>query len=227
VTLRAIAYYRVSTSEQGRSGLGIDAQKQAVSAYVAGTGMALVGEYQDIESGKRDDRPELLRAIAHTKRCKGILVIAKLDRLSRSVSFVSSLMDAGVKFVAVDNPSANELTIHILAAVAQAERKAIGERTRAALAAARARGVRLGNPDLRVARQQALDAIAQQRVRFASNTLPIIWELRAAGCTTLQRIADALNARGIDTPRRGRWTATAVRRILGGEAVRSSGSSPL
>jgi DNA invertase Pin-like site-specific DNA recombinase len=225
--LRAIAYYRVSTSEQGRSGLGLDAQKQAVSAHVAGTGMALAGEYQDIESGKRDDRPELLRAIAHTKRCKGILVIAKLDRLSRSVSFVSSLMDAGVKFVAVDNPSANELTIHILAAVAQAERKAIGERTRAALAAARARGIRLGNPDLRGARQQALDVIAQQRVRFASNTLPIIRELRAAGCTTLQRIADALNARGIDTPRRGRWTATAVRRVLGGEAVRSSGSSPL
>jgi DNA invertase Pin-like site-specific DNA recombinase len=136
---KAIAYYRVSTSEQGRSGLGLEAQKQAVSAYVASAGLELVLEVEEIESGKRDDRPALHRAIAQAKRCKGVLVIAKLDRLSRSVAFVSSLMEGGVQFTAADQPAANELTIHILDAVAQAERKAIGERTRAALAAARAR----------------------------------------------------------------------------------------
>ena len=214
MTRRAIAYFRVSTAEQGRSGLGLDAQKQAVNAYVGGVGLDLVGEYQDVESGKRDDRPELQRAIAHAKRCKGILVIAKLDRLSRKVSFVSNLMEAGVQFVAVDNPSANELTIHILAAVAQAECKAIGERTRAALAAARARGTPLGNPNIGVARPLALKAIRERSTGFASNTVPLIRDLRAAGCISLQSIANALNTRGVKTARSGAWTATAVRRVL-------------
>jgi DNA invertase Pin-like site-specific DNA recombinase len=214
VTRRAIAYFRVSTSEQGRSGLGLDAQKQAVSVYAKSIGAEIVGEYQDVESGKRSDRPQLQLALAHTKRCKGLLVIAKLDRLSRSVAFVSNLMEAGVHFVAVDNPQANELTIHILAAVAQAERKAIGERTRAALAAARARGTRLGNPKIQVARSAACRAIKERSIGFVSNTLPLIKELQATGCTTLQGVAEALNARGVKTPRKGLWTATAVRRVL-------------
>jgi DNA invertase Pin-like site-specific DNA recombinase len=214
VTRRAIAYYRVSTSEQGRSGLGLDAQKQAVSTYIANAGLELVADYQEIESGKRDDRPALHRAIAHAKRCRGLLVIAKLDRLSRSVAFVSSLMEAGVQFVAADQPAANELTIHILAAVAQAERKAIGERTRAALAAARARGTKLGNPRIAAARREALQAIASNSARFASNTLPLILELRTSGCRTLHSIANALNKRGIKTARNGAWTPTAVRRVV-------------
>jgi DNA invertase Pin-like site-specific DNA recombinase len=214
VTRRAIAYYRVSTTEQGRSGLGLDAQKQPVSAYIEHIGANLVGEYEDIESGKRDDRPALHQAIAHAKRAKALLVIAKLDRLSRKVSFVSNLMEAGVQFVAVDNPSANELTIHILAAVAQAERKAIADRTRAALAAARARGTHLGNPSIADARHSAIEALKRGSATFCSNTLPIIQDLRASGCTTLQRIADALNARGVRTARCGVWTATAVRRVL-------------
>lgn len=214
MTRRAIAYFRVSTAEQERSGLGLDAQRRAVNTYAANVGVELIGQYEDIESGKRDDRPELQRAIAHAKRSKALLVIAKLDRLSRKVSFVSNLMEAGVQFVAVDNPSANELTIHILAAVAQAERKAIGERTRAALAAARARGTRLGNPNLALARPLAARTVSERAAGFASNTLPLIRELRSAGCATLQSIADALNARGVKTARSGCWTATAVRRIL-------------
>ena len=214
MTRRAIAYFRVSTTGQGRSGLGLDAQRQAVNAYVANIGADLVGQYEDIESGKRDDRPELQRAIVHAKRSKALLVIAKLDRLSRKVSFVSNLMESGVQFVAVDNPSANELTIHILAAVAQAERKAIGERTRAALAAARARGTRLGNPNLALARPLAAQAVSARACGFALNTLPVIRDLQGAGCRSLQAIANALNARGIRTARRGTWTATAVRRVL-------------
>jgi DNA invertase Pin-like site-specific DNA recombinase len=214
VTRKAIAYYRVSTSEQERSGLGLDAQKQAVSAYIAGAGLELVADYEEIESGKRNDRPALHQAIGHAKRCRGVLVIAKLDRLSRSVAFVSSLMEAGVQFVAADQPAANELTIHILAAVAQAERKAIGERTRAALAAVRARGTRLGNPKLSEARSKAVIAVKAGRARFISNTWPIIRDLQRSGCETLQSVADALNTRGIKTARRGTWTATAVRRVL-------------
>ena len=214
MTHRAISYLRVSTSAQERSGLGLEAQKQSVYAYAQSTGLELVADYQDVESGKRDDRPELQRAIAHAKRLKAVLVIARLDRLSRSVAFISRLMEAGVRFVAVDNPSANELTIHVLAAVAQAERKAIGERTRAALGAARARGAKLGNPRIADARRLALDAVARRSTNFAANTLPLVLQLRASGCTTLQNIADALNTRGVRTARRGTWTPTAVRRVL-------------
>lgn len=214
MTHRAISYLRVSTSAQERSGLGLEAQKQSVYAYAQSVGLELIAEYQDVESGKRDDRPELQRAITHAKRLKAVLVIARLDRLSRSVAFISRLMEAGVKFVAVDNPSANELTIHVLAAVAQAERKAIGERTRAALGAARARGVKFGNPRIADARRLAVDAVARSSTTFAANTLPLVLQLRASGCTTLQNIADALNARGVCTARRGTWTPTAVRRVL-------------
>lgn len=209
-----VAYYRVSTQEQGRSGLGLEAQEQAVRTYLREDNRELIGEYTDVESGRRDDRPELQRALAHTKRAKALLVIAKLDRLSRKVSFVSSLMEAGVQFVAADNPSANELTVHILAAVAQAERKAISERTRAALSAARERGTVLGNPQLAKVRPLAGRAIAQRAQAFASNTLPLIRQLQSSGCNTLQSVATALNARGIATARNGEWTATSVRRVL-------------
>jgi DNA invertase Pin-like site-specific DNA recombinase len=209
-----VAYYRVSTQEQGKSGLGLEAQKTAVSNYLRSAAGVLAAEYTDIESGKRDDRPELSRAITHAKKLKATLVIAKLDRLSRKVSFVSSLMDAGVKFVAVDNPSANELTIHILAAVAQAERKAIAERTRAALAAAKARGRVLGNPRLASARPLATIALQQRASSFASNVLPTIRSLESAGCKSLRSIASALNARGVASPRGSIWTAASVSRII-------------
>lgn len=209
-----VAYFRVSTQEQGKSGLGLDAQRAAVSDYLRSVSGVLGAEYTDIESGKRDDRPELRRAIAHAKKLKATLVIAKLDRLSRKVSFVSSLTDAGVKFVAVDNPSANELTIHILAAVAQAERKAIAERTRAALAAAKARGQTLGNPRLAEARASALNALRERARSFAGNIAPTIRHIQASGCRSLRSIAEALNNRGVPTSRGNKWTAVAVARVL-------------
>jgi len=185
-----------------------------VASYLHSSSAVLVAEYTDIESGKRDDRPELARALAHTKKVKGTLVIAKLDRLSRKVSFVSSLMDAGVRFVAVDNPSANELTIHILAAVAQAERKAIGERTRVALAAAKRRGQVLGNPRLSEARPLAMRALVERANTFAANVLPTINHLRASGCSSLHSIANALNMRGMPAPRGNVWTQSTVARVL-------------
>src|SRR4051794_29578177 len=142
-----IGYYRVSTGQQGQSGLGLEAQKKAVTDYLNGSNWELTAEFTEIESGKHEDRPELRKALAACKKHKAILVIAKLDRLARNVHFISGLMHAGTEFVAVDFPQANRLTIHILAAVAEHEREMISQRTKAALAAAKARGKRLGAPD--------------------------------------------------------------------------------
>jgi DNA invertase Pin-like site-specific DNA recombinase len=141
-----VAYYRVSTDRQGKSGLGLEAQQAAVRQYLNGGSWQLVGEHVEIETGKRSDRPELVMALDACRRQRAKLVIAKLDRLSRNLAFIATLMDSGVEFVAVDNPHANKLTIHILAAVAEHEREMISERTKAALQAAKARGTRLGNP---------------------------------------------------------------------------------
>ena len=143
---RFVSYYRVSTDKQGKSGLGLDAQRRAVQQYLNGGTWSLIGEFTEIESGKRNERPELAKALAACKRQKAKLVIAKLDRLSRNLAFIATLMDSGVEFIAVDNPHANKLTIHILAAVAQHEREMIAQRTKDALQAAKARGVVLGNP---------------------------------------------------------------------------------
>lgn len=142
---RYIAYYRVSTARQGQSGLGLEAQQTAVRSFVAADA-AIVEEFVEVESGRRNDRPQLLKALAACRRHNAVLIIAKLDRLARNVAFVSNLMEAGVDFVAVDMPHASLLTVHILAAVAEHEREMISQRTKAALAAAKARGARLGNP---------------------------------------------------------------------------------
>ena len=136
--MKVVAYYRVSTTKQGASGLGLDAQRAAVAMWVAANGAEVLAGYTEVESGRRADRPELRRALAHAKRSKATLVIAKLDRLSRNVHFLSGLMESGVEFIACDNPHANKLTIHILAAVAEDEAKRISERTKAALAAFKA-----------------------------------------------------------------------------------------
>src|SRR3954451_12613838 len=145
---RFVAYYRVSTDRQGRSGLGLDAQRAAVADYLNGGNWQLVAEFTEVESGRKNDRPELAKALTACRRIGAPLVIAKLDRLARNVAFVSNLMESGVEFTAVDFPTANRLTIHILAAVAEHEREMISARTKAALAAAKARGTKLGTPNL-------------------------------------------------------------------------------
>jgi DNA invertase Pin-like site-specific DNA recombinase len=209
-----IAYFRVSTDRQGKSGLGLEAQREAVLAYLNGGSWTMVAEFTEIESGKHADRPQLAAALAACKKHKAKLVIAKLDRLSRNLAFIATLMDSGVEFVAVDNPHANKLTVHILAAVAQHEREAIAQRTRDALQAAKARGKRLGNPNLESARQRALEANSEAAERFAANVLPIIKQIQKSGVSSLRGVAKVLSARGIKTARGGEWTAVQVSDIL-------------
>src|SRR6266481_1989090 len=178
-----VAYYRVSTDRQGRSGLGLEAQQAAVRGYLGA--LAPIAEFTVIEPGKRNDRPQLKEALALCRKRKAKLVIAKLDRLSRNLAFIATLMDSGVEFVAVDNPHANKLTIHILAAVAQHEREIISARTSAALKAAKARGKRLGNPKLSEARQHAAAAKRRRADQYSANIIPLIREIQASGVKSL------------------------------------------
>ena len=209
-----VAYFRVSTDKQGKSGLGLDAQRHAVQQYLNGGTWSLIGEFTEIESGKRNERPELEKALTICKRQKAKLVIAKLDRLSRNLAFIATLMDSGVEFVAVDNPHANKLTVHILAAVAQHEREMIAQRTKDALQAAKARGVVLGNPRLADVRDRAVANLKADADRFARNVAPIIREIQSSGVPSHRGIARALNARGVATARGGQWTAVQVGAIV-------------
>jgi DNA invertase Pin-like site-specific DNA recombinase len=211
---RFIAYYRVSTDRQGKSGLGLDAQKKAVEDYLNGGPWQLVGEFTEIESGKRSDRPELEKALEACRRQKAKLVIAKLDRLSRNLAFIATLMESSVEFVAVDNPHASKLTVHILAAVAQHEREMISERTKAALQAAKARGKRLGNPKLSKAAARGTAAGKAAADQFAANVLPVIREIQTSGVTSHNAIAAKLNERRVKTARGGRWSHVQVGMIL-------------
>ena len=209
-----VAYYRVSTDKQGKSGLGLEAQRVAVEDFLNGGNWDLVEEFTEVESGSRNDRPELERAMAACRKHKATLVIAKLDRLARNVAFVANLMESGVEFVAVDMPQANKLTVHILAAVAEHEREMISQRTRDALAAAKARGVKLGNPNIAMARAKGQLVIKSKADKHAQNILPVITAIRDAGVTSLRSIANALNQRGIETARGGSWHAASVGRII-------------
>jgi len=209
-----VAYFRVSTDKQGRSGLGFEAQRHAVDQFLNGGSWSLIGEFIEVESGKRNKRPELEKALAVCKRQKAKLVIAKLDRLSRNLAFIATLMDSGVEFVAVDNPHANKLTVHILAAVAQHEREMIAQRTKDALQAAKARGVVLGNPKLDTVRDRAVASVKADADRFAKNVAPIIREIQSTGVASHRGIARSLNSRGIATARGGDWTAVQVGSIL-------------
>ena len=207
-TAQFIAYYRVSTDRQGRSGLGLDAQRDAVARHLASVGGQLIGDHTEIETGKRNDRPELTKALAVCRKRRGAkLVIAKLDRLSRNVAFIATMMDSNVEFVACDNPHATRLTLHILAAVAEHEREMISIRTKAALAAAKARGKALGRYGAETL-APAHRAAAQVR---AEELRPILIEL--SGKST-RAIAAELTARGIPTPRGGRWQAQSVANVL-------------
>lgn len=218
--MRTVTYYRVSTAKQGRSGLGLEAQQAAIAAFCASRDCQPLGEYVEVESGKRDDRPELTKALHHAKVTGATLVIAKLDRLSRNLAFLAQLQDAGTRFIAADMPEANELTIHIMAAMAQAERKAISKRTKEALVAAKARGTKLGNPMGAKAFGEskgngaAVDAIKAKALTFANDVAPIIEAIKADGHTSLRAIAGELNARGIITARGGKWAAQSVSDVM-------------
>ena len=213
-----IAYYRVSTKRQGASGLGLEAQQAAVRSYLNGGDWSLVGEFVEVESGKDDERPKLQEALKMARLTGSTLVVAKLDRLSRNLHFLTSLQRAGVRFVCADNPSANELTIHLLAAIAEHERKAISERTKAALQAAKARGQKLGSPTLieyRNADTSQANLERQKRSQaFADDLKEIIEHIKAAGVTTLSGIALELNNRGITTRRGGKWHPAQVARVI-------------
>ena len=221
-----IAYYRVSTKKQGESGLGLEAQESSVVNFVNGHGK-LLATYTEVESGKNSARPELLKALAHAKRSKAVLVVAKMDRLSRNVAFLATLMESGVEFQAVDNPHANRLTVHILAAVAEQEAVAISQRTKAALKAAKARGVLLGSNRaghwegkedvrlnaLKTARVNAARVNRQSRMEAYADILPYVKEQKESG-TTLQQIANNLNTQGHTTRRGKPWNHVQVLRLL-------------
>ncbi len=216
-----ISYYRVSTQKQVKSGLGLDAQREAVCRFVA-ISDSISEEYVEIELGRNAERPQLKAAIGRCRLTGATLLIAKLDRLSRKVSFLSALMDGDVPFVAADNPNATRFTLHILAAVAEHEALAISERTKAALAAAKARGQKLGGWRGRnlTASERALGTaarVAKAKTR-AMQIEPVLDELRTAGGRTLRELANGLNQRGIRAPRGGRWAASQVRSVL--EALR-------
>lgn len=218
-----VAYYRVSTDKQNRSGLGLEAQRAAVEGYALGGGHRIVAEYVEVESGKRADRPQLAAALAACRLHRATLCIAKLDRLSRSVSFISRLQDGDVDFVACDAPYANRFMINLFAAIAEHEREMISQRTKAALAAAKARGVRLGNPNGAAAllpgcREAAAKGGAAARERAdqrAAQVIPLLRQLEASGCTTVRAMASALHAQGVPSPSgRNVWYPQQVRRVL-------------
>jgi DNA invertase Pin-like site-specific DNA recombinase len=207
----------VSTARQGQSGLGLEAQRVAVRAYLNGSP---VSEFTEIESGKVNDRPKLTAAILECRLTGARLVIAKLDRLSRNAAFLLTLRDSGVQFVATDMPDANALTVGIMALMAQHEREAISTRTKAALAVLKARGVKLGNPNgaraLRGHTDRTNQTAAVKRAADynAELIIPVIRELQRSGYTTLRAVADELNVRGIRTPRHGQWHASSVARTI-------------
>lgn len=210
-----IAYLRVSTSKQGIDGLGIAAQENAIKAYNGN----VLAQYVEVESGKKSDRPELAKALEHCKLTGSTLIVAKLDRLARNVHFISSLMESGVEFVACDMPYANKLTVHILAAVAEDERERISQRTKAALAQAKARGVKLGNPNLTpegrgIGTDRGIQSIKEKAAKDAQRVFPTIQALQSKGLS-LRGIAAELNAMNVKTPRGKLWTATAVKNALG------------
>lgn len=205
---RFIGYFRVSTDKQGRSGLGLDAQRHAVSAYIDQQRGRLVADFTEIETGKRNDRPMLAEAMAVCRRERATLIIAKLDRLARNVAFIANLMEASVPFIAADMPHAERLTLHIFAAMAEEEARRISQRTKAALAAAKARGTVLGAYCKTLAEKERREA--DERARALA---PMIAELRVGGATTDRALTAALNERGVVGPRGGRFHLRSVQRL--------------
>jgi DNA invertase Pin-like site-specific DNA recombinase len=214
-----VAYVRVSTNQQGRSGLGIEAQRDALSRFAQSEGLDVAAEFIEVETGKGSDaldrRPQLAAALARARALRCPVAVSKLDRLSRDVHFISGLMTHRVPFgVAELGPDVDPFVLHLFAALAEKERALISGRTKSALAAAKAKGVKLGNPRLDAARARAVASLQAQADRAANNILPIIAEIRRSGATSLRAIAEALNARGVQTPRGGRWHGMSVRNVL-------------
>lgn len=216
---RFIAYYRVSTDRQGRSGLGLEAQREAVRSYVTQRGGDVLDEFTEVETGKRSDRPELASALEACRRQKATLVIAKLDRLARNMAFVANLMEGRADFVAVDMPNADRFTIHIFAALAEEEGRRISQRTKAALAAAKARGAQLGRAGAILARRNREAAQAR-----AHDLEAMVIAIRRDGAQTYRAIAQELNARGVSTPMGKRWHAGSAQRLC--RRLRASGGAP-
>jgi DNA invertase Pin-like site-specific DNA recombinase len=223
-TAAVVAYYRVSSDQQGRSGLGVEAQRAAVERFAADNGLAVLAEHVEVETGKGADaldrRPQLAAALRRAKAARCPVIVSKLDRLSRDVAFVSGLMAQKVPFVVAElGPDADPFMLHLYAALAEKERALIAARTRDALAAAKGRGQRLGNrTNLAEAQRQGAEAGRRKADQHAANVAPVIAEVRRAGASTLREIAAALTARGVRTPRGGEWTAAAVKRVLDREA---------
>lgn len=216
-----VTYYRVSTVRQGRSGLGLDAQKAAVRAFLDGHGDNELATFTEVESGKVSDRPQLAAALKRCRQTRATLLVAKMDRLSRTASFLLSLRDSGVRFVAADLPEMNETVVGIMAVMAQAEREAISSRTTAALAAAKARGVQLGNPRLaavapRTAKQALVASRANKAAAKARAELlrDAVDDARSQGANTLRDVAAHMNQLLILTPRGGSWAPASVARLL-------------
>lgn len=215
-----IGYLRVSTDRQGKSGLGLEAQREAIENFINGGKWILLKEFVEIESGKKNDRPQLKAALELCRKTGAKLVIAKLDRLARNVAFIANLMESNVDFVACDFPEANRLTIHILAAVAEYEREMISKRTKEALRVAKARGVKLGSPEnlgpeaAERGRRLGVESRVNKADSFAREHYPDILQYRERGMS-LNAIADKMNKEGVLTARGkvGSWTATAVKNI--------------
>ena len=205
--MQYIAYYRVSTQRQGQSGLGLEAQQHAVQDY------DIIAEYTEVESGKNNNRPELARALAHAKEIGATLLIAKLDRLARNVHFITGLLEAGVPIECADMPEADRTFLQMAAVFAEWEGRRISDRTKAALAAAKRRGVRLGSPDPAKGGAATASVRRDATAKVAPQAMPVITALRAAG-QSLRAIASALNEAQIPTAMGGQWHASSVRNLI-------------
>lgn len=217
---RAVAYYRVSTQRQGRSGLGIEAQRARVAQFAETEGYELIGEHVEVETAKGADaldrRPRLAEALAMARRERCPVVVAKLDRLSRDVAFISGLMASRIPFIVAElGADADPFMLHLYAALAEKERRLISERTKAALAARKARGAKLGNRTAPAAAAAAgRNTSLDQARRFAEGVMPVLTAIQRSGITSLRGIARALDARGVRTARGGRWQVSNVRNVL-------------
>ncbi|KJC55618.1 resolvase [Bradyrhizobium sp. LTSP849] len=218
-TAPLITYLRVSKATQGRSGLGIEAQRHALARFATAEGYNVAREFVEVETGKGSDaldrRPQLKAALAEARKLRCHVGVAKLDRLGRDVHFISGLMAHRVPFVVAElGADVDPFVLHLFAAIAEKEVKMTSNRTKQALAAAKARGITLGNPRLHMARKGAVEAVKAEADRYAANVLPIIREAQKAGASTFRQIAEALNARGIATARGGAWHPMSVKNLL-------------